>query len=323
MEQVQSVRKQISLTSGNRRFPVALLPHVLLAAVLILMFVVPHQRDADAPRLPFLVVLALVELLWLAGFIRERRKGILDLRTKSILFAIVFGILFLWELFTTVLGILDPVFYPGPEEVFDVYVQKWSLILTGLWQSLLKLLLGICLAMAASVVLGLIIGWIPSARKVFFPICKVLSPIPPVIYVTYVVALMPTFASASVAVVFLGVFWPTLLSVITSVGNVDKGIIVTARSMGVSNRTMMFRVILPYSLPAILANMTVMVSFSFMTLTAAEMIGSTAGLGFFVVKFASYAKYDHVICGIITIGIVVVILNKIIDLIRAKVVKWK
>jgi NitT/TauT family transport system permease protein len=53
------------------------------------------------------------------------------------------------------------------------------------------------------------------------------------------------------------------------------------------------------------------------------MIGSTAGLGYFVTKYANYAMYDNVVCGIITIGIVVVLLNVGLQLLRDRLVKWK
>ena len=85
---------------------------------------------------------------------------------------------------------------------------------------------------------------------------------------------------------------------------------------------MMFKIILPFTLPATIENLTVTVSFSFMTLTSAEMLGSTAGLGFFVQKYAAFAMYDNVICGIITIGIVVVFLNMGIELLKKNVIKW-
>lgn len=301
--------------------------YILIAQILFLVSValifVPHKQEITVSFLPLLIVLITIQLSYWFSYLYERNRETLDIKTKSLIYSIIYGVFLIWELLTGVLDVVNPVLYPAPERVFYVYVKEWNLILTGIGQSLIKLLTGIILAVVIGTFLGLIIGWLPSVRKVFYPICKVLSPIPPVVYVSYVIALTPTFASASIAVVFLGVFWPTLLSTISSVGNIDEGILISAKSMMVKDSIMMFRVILPYTLPGILGGMATMISFSFMTLTAAEMIGSTAGLGYFVTKYANYAMYDNVVCGIITIGIVVVLLNVGLQLLRDRLVKWK
>ena len=299
------------------------LTQALFAVTLLLIFLPYHQREITDSRIPLVVVLCLIEFWFWFSWLRNRTTAKLDRQTKSIVFSIVFAVFLVWELCTSTFTLVNPVLYPGPEEVFYVYVDYWRLILLGVVLSLTKLLVGIGLALVLGTLIGLFIGWVPGLRKVFFPICKVLSPIPPVVYVSYVIAILPTFASASIAVVFLGVFWPTLLSTIVSISNIDQKIITSAKSMGVNHMTMIFRVILPYTLPVILGSLTMMVSFSFMTLTSAEMIGSTAGLGFFVQKYASYAIYSNVICGIITIGVVVVLLNRGVDWLKHALVKWK
>lgn len=307
------------MSTANKKWIV--LSQILLAAEILLIYAVPHAVDAEVIRWPLLAALLIAEAVYLCGILSDRSR--INVQTKSIIAAILFGAFAVWETVSSILGVVSPVLVPSPESVFSVFVEERTLILTGIGQSLLKLVLGISLALVVGTLLGLVIGWIPTLRRVFFPICKVLSPIPPVVYVSYVVALMPTFASASIAVVFLGVFWPTLLSMISSIGSIDEQLIMSTRSMSVSTKDMLFRVILPYSLPALLGNMTVIVTFSFMTLTSAEMIGSTAGLGYFVSKFAAYSMFNKVLCGIITIAIVVTLLNIAIGRLKDRVVVWQ
>jgi NitT/TauT family transport system permease protein len=59
-----------------------------------------------------------------------------------------------------------------------------------------------------------------------------------------------------------------------------------------------------------------------MVLTAAEMIGATSGLGYFVRYYADFADYTRVIAGIFLIGIVVSALNYGISELEHKVVRW-
>ena len=61
---------------------------------------------------------------------------------------------------------------------------------------------------------------------------------------------------------------------------------------------------------------------AFMVLTAAEMIGATSGLGYFVRYYADFADYTRVIAGIFLIGIVVSSLNYGIAELERKIVRW-
>jgi NitT/TauT family transport system permease protein len=299
-----------------------ILDEVFFLLTLAIIIFVPKGQVLEISYIPLIIAVSLVNAVYLLSVLIGSRKETFDIKTTSIIYAILFGLFSVWDLTTTVFNVVNPVLFPAPETVFYVYVDRYEFILTGVVQSLIKLLVGIALSLVFGTGIGLFIGWVPALRKVFFPICKVLSPIPPIVYTSYVVALMPNFQVAAIMVIFLGIFWPTILSTITSVSNIDRGIIITAKSMGIKDLTMMFKIILPFTLPATIENLTVTVSFSFMTLTSAEMLGSTAGLGFFVQKYAAFAMYDNVICGIITIGIVVVFLNMGIELLKKNVIKW-
>lgn len=56
-----------------------------------------------------------------------------------------------------------------------------------------------------------------------------ISPIPPLVYTPYVVAVMPTFKIASIFVIFSAVFWPTFLTMIARVSGMDPKIIQSAK----------------------------------------------------------------------------------------------
>jgi NitT/TauT family transport system permease protein len=60
-----------------------------------------------------------------------------------------------------------------------------------------------------------------------------------------------------------------------------------------------------------------------MVLTAAELIGATSGLGWFVKYYADFADYTRVVAGIILIGVVVTILNKLLSTVEKMLIKWK
>ena len=295
--------KKVIFNRGNLLF---------LAAVAILF--VPTQRKMDW-IVPYVVVLLLIEAAFLVAYIRKRKKSTLDIASVSFLFLAV------WDLASR-LNLTHPVLVPPPENVFYVFVSQRTLMAQGVVSSLRLLLIGVGLALVFGVFLGLLVGWIPRLRGAILPIANVISPIPPLVYTPYVVAVMPTFRTASIFVIFCAVFWPTFQNMVTRVGSIDEKIIQSARVMNVSTPTMLFQIILPYCKPSILTGLTGSIRAALLCLTGAELLGASSGLGYFVKKFSDYADYTKVIAGIILMGIVVTILSAIVSQLQKKLVKW-
>ena len=183
------------------------------------------------------------------------------------------------------------------------------------------MLVGVLFGIGFGVGLGLPVGWIPACG-IFYPIANVLTPIPPVVFAPYLIALMPTFRSASAVVIILTIFWPTFLSIIIRVNSIEPRILDSARVLNVSNRTMIRKILLPYVIPSVISGLKVTITTSVMMLTFAEMMGATSGMGFYIINYTHYANYTNVVAGIILVGIVVTVLNWLVNIIQIKTIKW-
>ena len=86
---------------------------------------------------------------------------------------------------------------------------------------------------------------------------------------------------------------------------------------------MIRRIILPYVTPGILQSLRVSLTTAFLMLTFAEMIGATAGIGFYITNSNIYANYAAVIAGIIVCGVVVTILSALTAWIQRRFTKWR
>ncbi|GMO25208.1 MAG: hypothetical protein Ta2F_00410 [Termitinemataceae bacterium] len=235
---------------------------------------------------------------------------------------IVLGFLLIWEVCVTKFDLLPYVFVPAPENVFAVFIHDYKMILSGFVRSIFLLVTGFTASIIVGIALGTAVGWIPRLRTAVFPIAKAISTVPALIYSPYLVVIMPTFTSASIFVIFCGTFWMLFMNMIQRVGTIDARIINTAKILNVKTGTMIFKIILPYSLPHIWNDMTTVLSISVMTLTVAEMLGADRGMGFYVRRSLDYANYTQSIAGIIFIALVITALNALISGIRKKVIKW-
>lgn len=166
-------------------------------------------------------------------------------------------------------------------------------------------------------------GWRKRFYNAVSPLTKVLGPIPPVVYIPYAISLLPSFAFSSVFVIFIGAFWPIFINTLNGVFAIEKKIVDSARVLNVSERTMLFRVILPGTLPSIISGSTIGLVLAFVLLTAAETIGASSGLGWYVKYFSDFADYPRVIVGIIFIGIVVAAITFVSGKIERYLLRWK
>lgn len=285
-----------------------------LINILLVVFLKTEQ-NLESP-VAYLAVLVFAEILFFIKYWKEKKKSTIDIAF------VAFWFLGVWES-AYKLGFTHPVLVPSPENVFYVFIEQKELMLAGVISSMVLLLWGVGLAVFFGVFLGLFTGWIPRLREAVVPIANVISPIPPLVYTPYVVAVMPTFKIASIFVIFSAVFWPTFQTMIARVSGMDPKIIQSAKVMNVSTPKMLFQVILPYTLPDIIGGLPGTLRGAFLCLTGAELLGATSGLGYFVKKFSDYADYTNVIAGIILMGIVVTIINLLVKELEHKLIKWK
>ena len=288
------------------------LPH-LLFLVLVFLILQPSVEGTKSYT-AFLFIVIAVEAALLANW---KKKAAIDIGI------IVFVALILWEYITAKVGVKDAMLYPAPENVFNIFVTDYEKILEGVGSSLRLMGLAFALALFFGVGLGLIVGLSDRLSSTVMPIVRVISPIPPIIYSPYAVALLPSFRAASIFVITMTIFWSIFMNMVLSVRQIDRKIMDSARTLNLNQSSMILHVLLPYSLPGIINSVSVSVSTSFLVLTAAEMIGATSGLGWYIKYNADFANFTKVIAGIFVIGVVVTVLNALISLVKRLLIRWR
>ncbi|MFA4862016.1 ABC transporter permease [Methanoregula sp.] len=298
----------------------AITVYLLLAVALAVQVLVPGSpRQAASDASAFFGVLVLLAVLFTAGLVGCKKNT----RAVTDIFIVIAVILLLWEVLLGKLSLLDPLLFPGPAQVFQVFVSDWQLMLYGAVGSLGIMVIGYGLALALAIPLGLYIGWRRRLFDVAYPIAKAVSPIPPTVYLPYAIVLLPTFASASVFLIFIGAFWPILVGTIYGVFAVDHRIINSARTLGLSDYQMVRRILLPGAMPSIFSGSMISLIMAFISITVAEMIAATSGLGWYIEYNHQFANYDKVIAGMILIGLVVIAVMFLFDRIQQYCLRWQ
>lgn len=293
--------------------PSYFLVHILFLLLMGAVFALPDKVEVPS-HIPFAAAAAVIEVIVLILHKRENARDI---------GCVVFGFFIVWELFTSKLVAQANYLVPSPENVLDIYITDRELILKNIATSTGFLTAGFITAVASGLILGIIVGWYKGLREIFMPIVKVITPIPPLIYSAYLVALLPSFRDASVAIIFLGVFWGMFLSVIYTVSSIDRKLLDSAAVLNLSQPSIFIHVLLPYSLPSVLSRLSNSISVAFMVLISAEMLGGSSGMGWYIKYSTIYGEYDKTISGIILIAVYVTVLNFLINRLRKVLVVWE
>lgn len=293
----------------------------LLFVILIAVQFLP-DRITEEPKTAYILWLATgIELIVLTVSVLSKKPHQLSLFLDIVGF--IFVALILWTLATAKLNLLKESLFPPPGRVLYQLIEDKDKILVNILSSLGIIIQGYLLAVVISIPTGLFIGWSARLGTAATYISKFLSAIPPIVYIPYGIALLPTFKSVSVFVIFLAAFWPTLAGTMSGVLNVDKKMIDSAKVLNVNRFTMLFSVILPAALPQIFIGCNQGLTVSFILLTSAEMIGASDGLGYYVKNYSDFGDYTRAIAGIFVIGIVVVAISFLFNKLQQYLLRWK
>jgi NitT/TauT family transport system permease protein len=231
-------------------------------------------------------------------------------RELAILTAAGFAAFFLvWEL-VAASGMVQRLFLPSPPEVARKLVELTRQPFVGytLQQHLLSSFgrfgMGFVLAVLIGVPLGLAMGWFRWLDAVVSPLFDALRFVAPIAWVPFAALWFGTGIGGPVLVIFTGAFPPCLINAYRGARYVDRRLIEAAQTLGASHWLIMTEVLLPASVPSIVAGLRVSAGLGWQSLIGAELIVASSGIGYLLVKGQASISTSIVMSGMIAIGFV-------------------
>jgi NitT/TauT family transport system permease protein len=220
---------------------------------------------------------------------RQGRARVLTLGRTALGLVVLAAI---WELAPRA-GLVDPHFVTPLHEVLKAW---WEMARDGsLWHqteaSLRRIGTGFGLAILVGVPLGAAIAWYRTIREVTTPVLEVFRNTAPLAILPVFMLVLGIGETSKDAIVCYACLFPIVLNTVSGVTNVDRQLLRTARVLGLSPVRTFTRVVLPAALPTIFTGIRIAGATSVLVLIAAEMVGATAGLGYFI----NYAQMNYLI----------------------------
>ncbi|HMK79811.1 MAG TPA: ABC transporter permease, partial [Xanthobacteraceae bacterium] len=236
----------------------------------------------------------------------------------------VLVVLSLWYI-ATERGWVSPVFLPKPGRVLGEAAANLASgeLLTDIFMSTQRVLLGFLLAGAVAVPLGIIMAvWAP-AKAAFDPFVSLLRPLPSITWIPLTMLWLGIGEGQKVAIVFMGSWIYILLYTIESTKRVDPLLIRAARNLGARDLSVMWHVILPGALPGIISGLKVTLAISWSCVLTAEMIAAQNGLGALIWQGKDWGNLALVLVGMLCISLVVLLADRLADILERLALPWE
>ena len=207
-------------------------------------------------------------------------------------------------------GLVQPQFLPTPLAVLDKFVDLTKNPFVGytlqqhLWSSFGRFAAGFALAALIGVPLGLMMGWYRWLDDIVTPLFEALRFVAPIAWVPFAALWFGTGIGGPVLIIFSGAFPPCLINAYRGARFVETRYIEAAQTLGASSWRVIGEVLLPASVPSIVAGLRISAGLGWQSLIGAELIVASSGIGYLMVKGQSNISTPIVMAGMIAIGIV-------------------
>ena len=192
-----------------------------------------------------------------------------------------------------------------------------------IWDSFLRVFLGLVFGILIGVPLGLFMGLNRFAKGFFDPLIELYRPVPPLAWAPLIISVLGIDNTGKVFLLFMVSLSIMIISARAGASGTQLSKIHAAHSLGASKRQILRYVIFPNSLPEILTGIRVAVGMCWGTLVAAEFLAGTTGIGFVENVAKKYFQYEVIWITIFIMGMLGLLfdvtLRKIID----KTIPWR
>jgi len=209
-------------------------------------------------------------------------------------------------------------FVTGDFKLFKVPVPYGHI-----WDSFLRVFLGLVFGIIIGVPLGLFMGLNRFAKGFFDPLIELYRPVPPLAWAPLIISVLGIDNTGKVFLLFMVSLSIMIISARAGASGTQLSKIHAAHSLGASKKQILRHVIFPNSLPEILTGIRVAVGMCWGTLVAAEFLAGTTGIGFVENVAKKYFQYEVIWITIFIMGMLGLLfditLRKIID----KTIPWR
>jgi NitT/TauT family transport system permease protein len=242
---------------------------------------------------------------------------------KNIALAVVLP-LAIWQ-FACSLQIVNPALFPPPLAVLSAAIDMHhsGVLYKDIAISVQRAATGFVLGAVLGIAFGLLTARVHFFSVVLGPLFNLLRPIPAIALVPVAIVWFGIGEESKYFVIAYTVFLAVWLSTHHGMEHVPSIYLRASRSLGASRAIEFLQVVVPASAPHIFAGLRLGAALAFLSLVAAELTGSSAGIGYRIDEARQYILVDRMFVGLIMLGILGATLDTFFVLLSRKLIHWE
>ena len=221
------------------------------------------------------------------------------------------------------LGLLSAYVLPPPSKVWSSFIK---MLVTGeLWKdiyiSYVRVMKWFSIAFVLAFLLGMVRSLLPASGRYYEFIVQFFRNVPPLSMIPLLILWCGIGEMTKTVIIVLASFFPMYLNIVKGFTGCDRKLMEVGEMFGYSKGRRFLRIVLPYALADILVGMRIGLGYSWRAIIGAEMVAASTGLGHMILFAQQMSRTDKVIVGILVIGIVGYVTDRVFALAISKLLK--
>ena len=231
-------------------------------------------------------------------------------------------LLLIWTIVTET-GLVNSYILPSPLKVVDSFfkmVQSGE-IFEDIYISYIRVLQGFFLATFLAFILAMVRVILPRYNDYYESILQFLKNVPPLSLISLLILWFGIGETTKIGIIVLTAFFPIYLNTVKGFVSCDKKLLEVGEIYGYSKTDSFLKIRLPYAMSDILVGMRIGLGYSWRAIISAEMIAASSGIGNMILFAQQMSRTDKVIVGILVIGVIGYITDRVFAFIIDKALK--
>ena len=228
-------------------------------------------------------------------------------------------------LFGSTRGWMPQQVLPPPDAVANTLVDLWDSgdLATNALISLRRVVLGFALGAAAGIGLGAAMGLSPRTEEVVRPLFTAAAQVPAIGWIPLMMLVVGIGEPLKIIVIAVAACVPVTLNTLAGARAVPRGFYEVASVFRYSHRQILWRVVLPASVPQVFTGLRFGLTNAWLALVAVELLASSEGLGYLLVWGRQMFQLDLVLATMLVIGAVGFALDTGLGFVERRLQRWQ
>ncbi|HEV8439755.1 MAG TPA: ABC transporter permease [Methylomirabilota bacterium] len=241
----------------------------------------------------------------------------------------VLGAVALWQMATAWPGWIKPLFLASPAVLWDAFAGSLrepyggATLAEHVLVSLGEVLVGFAGGIAVGIPLGVAMAWSPVIGRMMSPFFNTIRQIPPLAWVPLAVVWFGIGFAPKAFVIFIAAVVPSTINAFVGVRMVDVDLLNAARVFGARGAGLLWQAVVPSAAPLLFTGVRLSLQISWTTVVAAELLASSAGLGFMMVNASRNLQPEFIMLSMAMIGLLGALMTQALERLQAWLITWQ